>query len=124
TAAQIKMAMIMRFFFNLIGLTFSITPVLVYWLAGWLIIRHGSTSLTLGSIVAFTALQARILFPLQQLMSSQVDVMSSLALFDRIFEYLDLKQDIVDAPNAVELEPATLKGDVEFRDVNFRYGDT
>ena len=90
-------------FFNLIGLTFSLTPVLVYWLAGDLIVAHGDRHLTLGTIVAFTALQSRLFFPLTGLLNVQVEVTSALALFDRIFEYLDLKQDITDAPDAVRL---------------------
>ena len=123
TGAQIKQAMIMRYFFNLIGLTFSITPVLVYWLAGYLIAGHGGQGLTVGLIVAFTSLQAGIFFPLTTLLNTQVDLSSSLALFDRIFEYLDMEQEIKDSPNAVDLDPATLKGNVEFRDVYFRYAE-
>ena len=121
TDAQIKQAMIFRFFFNLIGLTFSLTPVLVYWLAGDLIVAHGDQHLTLGTIVAFTTLQARLFFPLTGLLNVQVEVTSALALFDRIFEYLDLKQDITDAPDAVALSPAQMRGAVAFEHVTFRY---
>jgi ATP-binding cassette subfamily B protein len=124
TKSQIQMTMIMRIFFNMIGLTFSITPVLVYWLAGWLIIQRGDTSLNLGTIVAFTALQARLFFPLTGLLNVQVEVMSALALFDRIFEYLGLKQDITDAPDAVTIAPKDVQGRVEFEDVSFRYSET
>src|SRR5207244_5940288 len=105
TGSQIRMTMIMRVFFNLIGLTFSLTPVLVYWLAGYMMVDRGDQNLTLGTIVAFTALQARLFFPLTSLLNTQVEVMSALALFDRIFEYLDLKQDITDAPGAIALDP-------------------
>ena len=94
----------MRIFFNLIGLTFSLTPVLVYWLAGWLIIERADNVLTVGVIVAFTVLQSRLFFPLTSLLNVQVEVTSALALFDRIFEYLDLPQEIKDAPNAITLE--------------------
>ncbi len=121
TNAQILQAMIFRFFFNLIGLTFSITPVLVYWLAGWLIVARGDRGLTLGTIVAFTGLQARLFFPLTQLLNVQVEVTSALALFDRIFEYLDMKQEIADAPDAIPLDPRTVRGEVSFEDVTFRY---
>jgi ATP-binding cassette subfamily B protein len=121
TASQIKQSMIMRYFFNLIGTTFSVTPVLVYWLAGYLVIRGHDASLTLGTIVAFTALQSRLFFPLTQLLNSQVEVSSSFALFDRIFEYLDLEQEIVDAPDAVELKPEDVRGEVQFDGVTFRY---
>ena len=106
TAAQIKQAMVFRVFFNLIGLTFSLTPVLVYWLAADLVVAHGDTRLSLGTIVAFTVLQARLFFPLTGLLNVQVEVTSALALFHRIFEYLDLKQEIVDAPGALALSPA------------------
>ena len=72
-AVQIKLTIIMRFFFNLIGLTFSITPVLVYWLAGYLV-NHGSTTLNVGVIVAFISLQARLFFPLTTLLNTQVEL--------------------------------------------------
>ena len=123
TAAQIKQAMLFRMFFSLIGLTFSLTPVLVYWLAADLIVAHGDHHLTLGTIVAFTTLQARLFFPLTGLLNVQVEVTSALALFDRIFEYLDLKQDITDAPDAIFLTPAQVRGAVAFERVTFRYGE-
>ena len=97
TATQIQLSMIFRFFFNLIGLTFSITPALVYWLAGYLKLIALDPHITLGLIVSFTALQSRLFFPLTGLMNVQVEVTSSLALFDRIFEYLDRPQEITDA---------------------------
>ena len=78
TDAQVKQAMIMRTFFNLIGLTFSLTPVLVYWLAADLIVSRGDHHLTLGTIVAFTTLQARLFFPLTGLLNVQVEVTSAL----------------------------------------------
>jgi len=124
TAAQVKQAMIFRVFFNLIGLTFSLTPVLVYWLAADLIVGRGDKHLTLGTIVAFTTLQARLFFPLTGLLNVQVEVTSALALFDRIFEYLDLKQDIVDAPDAVHLSPGQITGAVAFEHVSFRYDES
>jgi len=124
TDAQIKQAMVFRFFFNLIGLTFSLTPVLVYWLAADLIVGHGDKHLTLGTIVAFTTLQARLFFPLTGLLNVQVEVTSALALFDRIFEYLDLKQDITDAPDALALAPTQMRGAVAFERVSFRYDES
>ena len=123
TDAQIKQAMVFRVFFNLIGLTFSLTPVLVYWLAADLVVSHGDHHLSLGTIVAFTALQARLFFPLTGLLNVQVDVTSALALFDRIFEYLDLKQEIVDAPDALALSPNQVRGEVAFSNVTFRYDE-
>ena len=121
TELQIKQAMIMRYFFNLIGLTFSITPVLVYWLAGYLIVAHRDQHLNIGTIVAFTSLQSRLFFPLTGLLNVQVEVTSALALFDRIFEYLDLPQEIKDAPDAVAILPGDVRGEVAFENVGFRY---
>ncbi len=121
TSTEIRLSMIMRVFFNMIGLTFSLTPIFVYWLAGYLIIGLKDTHLTLGTIVAFTALQTRLFFPLTSLLNVQVEVNSALALFDRIFEYLDLKQDITDSPSAITLAPNQIVGEVSFRDVSFRY---
>jgi ATP-binding cassette subfamily B protein len=121
TSTQIQVSMLMRVFFSVIQLTFSLTPVLVYWLAGWLVISQGDTRLTIGTIVAFTALQGRLFFPLTSLLNVQVEVTSALALFDRIFQYLDLPQEIKDSPKALQLAPAQVRGAVKFEDVNFRY---
>lgn len=120
TGWNVRRQMIGRYFFTLIGLTFSITPALVYWLAGYLI-STGDRHLTVGGIVAFTALQARIFFPLTTLLNVQVEVMGALALFERIFEYLDLPLDIREKENAVELDPHRLRGEVLFDNVTFRY---
>ena len=124
TETSVKMTMIMRVFFNLIGLTFSITPVLVYWLAGYLIVGRGDHALTIGTIVAFTALQSRLFFPLTSLLNIQVEVTSALALFDRIFEYMDMEQEITDAPDSVEMSANEMVGEVRFDNVTFRYDST
>lgn len=71
--------------------------------------------------MAFTTLQSRLFFPLGQLLGVQVEIQGALALFDRIFEYLEMEPEIVDAPNAVALDRATVRGRVRFRDVAFRY---
>ncbi|MDX1935401.1 MAG: ABC transporter ATP-binding protein [Capsulimonadales bacterium] len=118
---QIKGAMIGRYFFNLIGLTFSLTPVLVYYAAGYFKIAQNDPHLTIGVIAAFTSLQARLFFPLTSLLSIQVEVMSAMALFDRIFEYLDMPQEITDAPDAISLAPQDVRGEVVFENVSFRY---
>ncbi|HEY7828102.1 MAG TPA: ABC transporter ATP-binding protein, partial [Candidatus Limnocylindrales bacterium] len=121
---QIRQAMVGRWFFMIIGTIFSITPAFVYWLAGILTINHDPSAPTIGEIVAFTTLQSRLFFPLGALLNVQVEIQGSLALFDRIFEYLDLDPEIVDAPDAVALDPATLAGGVRLRDVWFRYPAT
>jgi ATP-binding cassette subfamily B protein len=120
-ALQIRQAMVGRWFFMIIGTIFSITPAFVYWLAGTLAANGDPSAPTVGQIVAFTTLQSRLFFPLGQLFNVQVEIQGSLALFDRIFEYLDLDPVIDDAPDAATLEPATLEGRVRFRDVGFRY---
>ncbi len=117
---QIRGQMIGRWFFALIGTFFSIMPAFVYLLAGSLIIG-GDTSISIGTIVAFTTLQSRLFFPLGQLLNVQVEIQGALALFDRIFEYLEMDHEITDAPDAVVLDPATVRGEVRFDDVTFRY---
>ncbi len=117
---QIRQQMIGRWFFAMIGTFFSIAPAFVYLLAGSLIIG-GDTNVSIGTIVAFTTLQSRLFFPLGQLLSVQVEVQGALALFDRIFEYLEMESEITDAPDAVDLDPTTVRGELRFRGVSFRY---
>ncbi len=120
---QIKNAVIQYMFFGMIRLITQFAPTLVYWLAGYLMIAQGDTSLTLGKIVAFTGLQARLFFPMTGLLSAQVEIMSSFALFERIFEYLDMDRDIKDSPTATILTPANVKGHLVFEGVFFKYED-
>jgi ATP-binding cassette subfamily B protein len=118
---QVRQAMVGRWFFMIIGTIFSITPAFVYWLAGYLAIQGDPTAPTIGDIVAFTTLQSRLFFPLGQLLNVQVEIQGALALFDRIFEYLEMDPEITDAPDAVALDPATVQGRVRFSEVGFRY---
>ncbi|HEY3334573.1 MAG TPA: ABC transporter ATP-binding protein [Candidatus Limnocylindrales bacterium] len=118
---QIRQAMVGRWFFMIIGTIFSIMPAFVYWLAGTMAASGNPQAPTAGDIVAFTTLQSRLFFPLGQLLNVQVELQGSLALFDRIFEYLDLDPEIVDAPDAVALEPADIRGEVAFHGVSFHY---
>ena len=118
---QVRQAMVGRWFFMIIGTIFSITPAFVYWLAGYLAVQGDPTAPTIGDIVAFTTLQSRLFFPLGQLLNVQVEIQGALALFDRIFEYLEMDPEIVDAPDAVALDAATVQGKIAFRDVSFRY---
>ena len=120
-ALQIRQAMVGRWFFMIIGTIFSITPAFVYWLAGYLAIQGDPTAPTIGDIVAFTTLQSRLFFPLGQLLNVQVEIQGALALFDRIFEYLEMDPEIVDAPDAVPLDARAVRGQVRFRNVSFRY---
>jgi ATP-binding cassette subfamily B protein len=118
---QIRQAMVGRWFFALIGTIMSIIPAFVYWLAGYLTINHDPNPPTIGDIVAFTTLQSRLFFPLGQLLNVQIELHGALALFDRIFEYLEMKPEIADAPDAVALDRSRVRGEVRFRDVSFRY---
>ncbi|HWS83045.1 MAG TPA: ABC transporter ATP-binding protein, partial [Ktedonobacteraceae bacterium] len=98
TELEIRQQMIGRWFFMFINVFFSVTPPIVYLIAGWQMISRSDSFMTFGTIVAFTTLQSRIFFPIGQLLTVQVDVQGALALFDRIFEYLDMSIDIQDAP--------------------------
>ena len=120
-ALQIRQAMVGRWFFMIVGTVFSITPAFVYWLAGFLAINGDPSAPTIGDIVAFTTLQSRLFFPLGQLLGVQVEIQGALALFDRIFEYLDLDPVIVDAPDAIDLAAQPVAGRIRFRDVSFAY---
>ena len=118
---QIRQAMVGRWFFMIIGSVFAIMPAFVYWLAGTLAANGSPDAPSAGTIVAFTTLQSRLFFPLGQLLNIQVELQGSLALFDRIFEYLEMDPEIVDAPDAVAMHPTTTRGKVRFRDVSFQY---
>jgi ATP-binding cassette subfamily B protein len=120
TGLQIRQTMIGRSFFAVVGTFFSITPALVYLVAGW-VLQRGTSVLTAGDIVAFTTLQSRLFFPMGSMLQVSTEVHSSLALFDRIFEYLDMDREIGDAPDAVRLAPAEVRGTVALHDVWFRY---
>ena len=101
---------------------FSLTPVVVYVLAGYILFGgFGQTGVTPGTIVAFTTLQTRLYFPISTLLRTSVELQSSLALFERIFGYLDIRPDIVDAPDAVDMPVETVRGAVALRDVRMNY---
>ena len=121
TDLEIRQQMVGRWLFMFINVFFSITPPIVYLIAGWQIISKSDPFMTFGTIVAFTTLQSRLFFPIGQLLSVQVDVQGALALFDRIFEYLDMSIDIKDVPDAHSLVPAESQGRIIFRDVTFTY---
>jgi ATP-binding cassette, subfamily B, bacterial len=101
-----------------VQMSFAIMPAAVYWFAGYTIV-HGEDAISIGTLVAFTTLQTRLLFPMQQLLSVGLEVQTSLALFGRIFEYLDLPIDIVERPGARAL--SGVRGDVSLENVWFRY---
>lgn len=120
TDLEVRQSLIGRWFMMLINLFFSITPAVVYLIGGSQIINHTGT-LSLGKIIAFTTLQARLYNPIGQLLMMQIQVQGTLALFDRIFEYLDLPIEIHDAPNALHLAPDEVRGELRFNNVGFTY---
>ncbi len=118
---EVRSRMAGRWVMSTIQMVFAIQPALVYWIAGQSFV-HGGHAISIGTVVAFTQLQTRLLFPIQNLLSTGTDVEASLALFDRIFEYLDLPVEILEAEQPVTLRPEELLGEVRFQDVWFRYG--
>jgi ATP-binding cassette subfamily B protein len=122
TNLEIRQQLIGRWFFMFINVFFSVTPAIVYLVAGLQIIQNpANPPITLGKIVAFTTLQSRLFFPIGQLLNIQVQVQGALALFDRIFEYLDLPIEIQDKPGALRLKPEHVRGAVTFKEVSFTY---
>ncbi|MDX6257937.1 MAG: ATP-binding cassette, subfamily bacterial [Frankiales bacterium] len=115
---QVRQQIIGRSFFAVVSTFFSITPAAVYLVAG-LTSRHGG-GLSSGTLVAFTTLQTRLFLPMGQLLQTSTEVSSSLALFDRVFHYLDMEPDIVDSPAAREPQQP-VRGAVSLRDVWFSY---
>lgn len=123
TALQVQQAMTGRTFMAVVQTFFAVTPALIYLAAGFMVTGRvgGGDALSAGTLVAFTTVQARLQQPLLQLMRVSLDVQTSLALFRRIFEYLDLQPAIVERPGAVDLDVTTMAGRVEFDSVSFRY---
>ena len=105
-----------------IQIFFSLSPVVIYVLAGYLLYGAlGGGGVSAGTIVAFTTLQTRLYFPISTLLRTTVELQSSLALFERIFGYLDIRPEIVDAPDAVTMPPSQVQGKVDFRNVRVNY---
>ncbi len=114
---EVKRVMAGRWMMASIQMSFAIMPALVYWFAGQSFIG----GVTLGTVVAFTTLQTRLFWPVGSLLNVQLDAQTSLALFDRVFEYLDQPVEIIEREDAVDLPPC--RGDVAFDEVWFRYGE-
>jgi ATP-binding cassette subfamily B protein len=116
---EIRQRMAGRWVMSSIQTSFAIMPAAVYWFGG-LALAHGSTAISVPVLVAFTTLQTRLFFPVGSLLGVGLDVQTSLALFDRIFEYLDQPVDIAERPDAIT---AARAGDVVFDHVWFRYAE-
>lgn len=122
TDQGIEQRMIGRWIMFLFNNFFTFTPAVIYIVAGWQIIKNGgNTTITIGGIVAFTALQSRLFSTFGQFFPLQLNMQGALALFDRIFEYIDLPVEIQDAPDAVALATEQVRGEIVFQDVSFTY---
>ncbi len=120
TALALKEEQSGRWFRVVMGMFTQIGPLLIYFVGGILMIEAtGESSLTVGVITATVALINRLYRPVESLLNIQVDFTRSLALFTRIFDYLDRKQDIVSPENAKK--PVVAGGDITFSHVSFGY---
>jgi ATP-binding cassette subfamily B protein len=115
---EVRSRMAGRWMMGTIQFIFAVQPAIIYWLAGQSFV---GSSISIGTVVAFTTLQTRLLFPINSLLGVQAEMESSLALFDRIFEYLDLPVDIVEATRPVALRADEVLGEVKLSGVSFRY---
>src|SRR5213595_1355663 len=118
-ALEVRQRMAGRWVMAAIQTSFAVMPAAVYWFGG-LALAHGSQAITIPTLVSFTTLQTRLFFPVGSLLGVGLDVQTSLALFDRIFEYLDQPVDIEEKPDALAVAAA---GDVVYDHVWFRYDD-
>jgi ATP-binding cassette subfamily B protein len=122
---QVTKTMTGQWFFAVVQSFFQLLPAIIYLVAGFVLagvlLPGAAGSLTPGILVAFTTLQSRLLFPLIRMLQVAVEVQTSLALFARIFEYLDLEPQIVDRPGARPIRDGEVTGHARFEHVWFRY---
>ncbi|WP_405886293.1 ABC transporter ATP-binding protein [Streptomyces longwoodensis] len=117
---EVRSSMAGRWRMAVITIVMAAMPAVIYWTAG-MALHLGGPDVSLGTIVAFVSLQQGLFRPAVSLLSTGVQIQSSLALFQRIFEYLDLPIDITERPDPVHLD--RIKGEVRFEKVSFRYDD-
>ncbi|MFE5616291.1 ABC transporter ATP-binding protein [Streptomyces sp. NPDC056470] len=115
---EVRSSMAGRWRMSTIGIVMAAMPALIYWAAGFAL-QAGGPAISLGTLVAFVSLQQGLFRPAVSLLSTGVQMQTSLALFQRIFEYLDLPVDITEPANPVRLEK--ISGEVTFENVDFRY---
>ncbi|MDA0264149.1 MAG: ABC transporter ATP-binding protein [Chloroflexi bacterium] len=120
----VRQQMIGHSFFAVVMTFLSISPAAIYLLAGYMMSGNGSLAVSAGTIIAFTTLQSRLYFPVGRLLQVSVELQSSMALFERIYGYLDLKQEIVDSPDAKKLDPEDVSGQVRFDSVRVNYANS
>lgn len=117
-ALEIRASMAGRWRMATIGIVMAAMPALIYWAAG-LVLQFGGPSFSLGTLVAFVTLQQGLLRPAVSLLSTGVQMQTSLALFQRIFEYLDLPVPLTEPADPVRL--AAPRGEIRFENVTFAY---
>ncbi len=118
---NVRQNMIGQGFFAAIQAFLQVSPALIYLTAAFVLYRGGD--ITAGTVVAFTTLQTRLFFPLGNLLQTIVELRSSLAYFERIFDYLDLVPDITEAEHPISLDKATTEGRVDYDSVEFSYDE-
>ena len=117
----VRQQMIGHSFFALVMAFLSFSPAAIYLMAAYILSGSGPSMVTAGTIIAFTTLQSRMYFPVGRLLQVSVEIQSSLALFERIFGYLDLKQEITESPNARALRKDDVAGEITFDSVRVSY---
>ncbi|MET9133823.1 ABC transporter ATP-binding protein [Streptomyces antibioticus] len=117
---EVRSNMAGRWRMSVITIVMAAMPAFIYWTAG-LALQLGGPAVSLGTIVAFVSLQQGLFRPAVSLMATGVQIQTSLALFQRIFEYLDLPVDITEGPDPVHLDQ--VKGEVRFENTTFAYDD-
>ncbi|MER5946940.1 ABC transporter ATP-binding protein [Streptomyces sp. NPDC001904] len=115
---EVRSNMAGRWRMAIISIVMAALPAVIYWTAG-IALQLGGPTVSIGTLVAFVSLQQGLFRPTVSLLQTGVQIQTSLALFQRIFEYLDLPVDITERADAVHLD--TVKGEVRFEDVEFRY---
>ncbi|MFJ5730310.1 ABC transporter ATP-binding protein [Streptomyces paradoxus] len=115
---EVRSNMAGRWRMAVITIVMAALPAVIYWTAG-MALQLGGPEVSIGTIVAFVSLQQGLFRPAVSLLSTGVQIQSSLALFQRIFEYLDLPVDITERPDPVRLD--RIKGEVRFENVSFGY---
>jgi ATP-binding cassette subfamily B protein len=115
---EIRLALVGRWFIGLVGALVIIGPAIIWLGGGYLAITKG---LQVGTIVAFVAYLARLYGPAAALVAVQVQIVSALAVFERIFNYLDMEPEAPQRPDAIAL--TSVRGDIAFEDVRFRYSE-
>ncbi|MBI3159737.1 MAG: ABC transporter ATP-binding protein [Chloroflexi bacterium] len=112
----VRRAMVGRWFFMGLGIASTLGMALNYWLGGYFTLTG---VISAGTIVAFVAYLARLYGPISALINVQVEFITSLVSFERVFEYLDLPVEIEDKPDAIALHAA--RGEIRFEQVWFDY---